>query len=148
MTVTFEVGTDLDMATVQVQNRVNIAQSSLPEPVIVQGVTVQKRSTDIVLFLSLISTKPEYDALYLSNYGTLNLLNELTRLKGVGDVDVMGAGDYSMRVWMDPELMRIRGVSPEEIYSAISAQNVDVSPGSVGQALGNNKNAFDYSLLV
>ena len=148
LTVTFQVGTDIDMATVQVQNRVNIAQSSLPEPVIVQGVTVQKRSTDIVLFLSLISTRPEYDALYLSNYGTLNLLNELTRLPGVGDVDVMGAGDYSMRVWMDPELMRIRGVSPEDVYSAISAQNVDVSPGAVGQALGNNKNAFEFTLIV
>ena len=148
LTVTFEVGTDIDMATVQVQNRVDIAKSSLPNPVIVQGVTVQKRSTDIVLFLSLISSSPEYDALYLSNYGTLNLLNELTRLPGVGDVDVMGAGDYSMRVWMDPELMRIRGVSPEDVYSAISDQNVNVSPGSVGQAIGDNKNAFEFTLIV
>lgn len=149
LTVTFEVGTDIDMATVQVQNRVNIAQSSLPQPVIVQGVTVQKRSTDIVLFLSLTSNTPMYNSLYLSNYATLNLLNELTRVPGVGDVNVMGAGNYSMRIWMDPEAMRIRGISPEQVYQAIASQNVEVSAGSVGQSLGaTNKNAFEYTLTV
>ncbi len=149
LTVTFEVGTDIDMATVQVQNRANIAEPLLPEAVKVQGVTIQKQSTNIVLFLTLTSTNPLYDALYLSNYGTLNLLNDLTRLPGVGDVNIMGIGDYSMRVWMDPDLMRIRGVSPEEVYQAISAQNVSVSPGSVGQALdATNKNAFANTLIV
>lgn len=150
LTITFQVGTDIDMATVQVQNRVNIAQPQLPQPVIVQGVTVQKRSTDIVLFLSLTSSNPMYDALYLSNYATLNMLDDLTRLPGVGDVDVMGAGDYSMRVWLDPEAMQIRGISPEQVYQAIAAQNVEVSAGSVGQSLGNNdnKNAFEYTLTV
>ena len=127
LTVTFAVGTDIDMATVQVQNRVNIANSSLPNPVVVQGVTVQKQSTDIVLFLSLISTDSIYDGLYLSNYATLNFSDELTRLPGVGDVNIMGTGDYSMRVWMNPEIMRIRGVSPAEVYEAIAGQNVEVS---------------------
>ena len=126
LTVTFAVGTDIDMATVQVQNRVNIANSSLPNPVIEQGVTVQKRSTDIVLFLSLISTDSIYDGLYLSNYATLNFSDELTRLPGVGDVDIMGTGDYSMRIWMDPEIMRIRGVTPADVYNAVAAQNVEV----------------------
>lgn len=149
LTITFAIGTDIDMATVQVQNRVNIATSSLPQPVVVQGVTVQKRSTDIVLFMSLTATDSIYDALYLSNYATLNLLDELTRLPGVGDVNVMGMGNYSMRVWMDPEIMRIRGVSPEDVYNAISAQNVEVSAGSVGQAINmDNKNSFQYTLTV
>ncbi len=149
LTVTFAVGTDIDMATVQVQNRVNIANSSLPNPVIEQGVTVQKRSTDIVLFMSLIATDSIYDGLYLSNYATLNFSDELTRLPGVGDVDIMGTGDYSMRIWMDPEIMRIRGVSPTDVYNAIAAQNVEVSPGSVGQAIDQtNKNAFQYTLNV
>ena len=124
LTVTFAVGTDIDMATVQVQNRVNIANSSLPNPVVVQGVTVQKQSTDIVLFLSLVSTDSIYDGLYLSNYATLNFSDELTRLPGVGDVNIMGTGDYSMRIWMNPEIMRIRGVSPAEVYNAIAGQNV------------------------
>ncbi len=149
LTVTFAVGTDIDMATVQVQNRVNIANSSLPNPVVVQGVTVQKQSTDIVMFLSLISTDSIYDGLYLCNYAELNFANELTRLPGVGDVNIMGTGDYSMRVWMNPEIMRIRGVSPAEVYEAIAAQNVEVSPGSVGQAIDKeNKNAFQYTLTV
>ena len=149
LTVTFAVGTDIDMATVQVQNRVNIANSSLPNPVVVQGVTVQKQSTDIVMFLSLISTDSIYDGLYLSNYATLNFSDELTRLPGVGDVNIMGTGDYSMRIWMNPEIMRIRGVSPAEVYEAIAAQNVEVSPGAVGQAISkDNKNAFQYTLTV
>ena len=80
LTVTFAVGTDIDMATVQVQNRVNIANSSLPNPVVVQGITVQKQSTDIVLFLTLVSTDSIYDALYLNNYATLNFSDELTRI--------------------------------------------------------------------
>ena len=95
LTVTFEVGTDLDIATIMVQNRVAIAQSSLPEAVVVQGITTRKQSTNIVMILSLASTDPEYDALYLTNYATLNMLDELTRLPGVGSVSVMGAGDYS-----------------------------------------------------
>ncbi len=149
LTVTFAVGTDIDMATVQVQNRVNIANSSLPNPVVVQGITVQKQSTDIVLFLTLVSTDSIYDALYLNNYATLNFSDELTRLPGVGNVTIMGAGDYSMRIWMNPEIMRIRGISPSDVYEAIAAQNIEVSAGSVGQAIDkDNKNAFQYTLIV
>ena len=149
LTVTFALGTDIDMATVQVQNRVDIATSSLPNPVVVQGVTVQKQSTNIVLFMSLISNSPQYDGLYLNNYAVLNFTNELTRIPGVGDVQIMGAGDYSMRIWMDPEIMRIRGVSPAEVYDAIAAQNIEVSAGSVGQTIdSSNKNAFQYTLTV
>lgn len=150
LTITFKVGTDIDMATVMVQNRVSIAQSSLPEPVIVQGVTVQKQSSNIVMFLTMTSQDSLYNGLYLTNYATLNLVDQLTRVPGVGAVNVMGAGDYSMRVWLDPEAMRIRGLSPADVYQAIQSQNVAVSAGYVGQPIGaqSNDNAFQYTLNV
>lgn len=149
LTITFAVGTDIDMATVQVQNRVSVAQSSLPTPVVVQGVTVQKQSSNIVMFLTLKSDNQEYNGLYLSNYAKLNLVDQLTRVPGVGAVNVMGAGDYSMRVWLDPDAMRIRNLSPTDVYQAIQAQNVEVSAGNVGQPIGSgNANAYQYSLTV
>lgn len=149
LTITFAVGTDVDMATVQVQNRVSVAQSSLPEPVIVQGVTVQKQSSNIVMFLTMSAQDSIYNGLYLTNYAKLNLVDQLTRVPGVGAVNVMGAGDYSMRIWLDPEAMRIRGISPAEVYQAIQTQNMEVSAGTVGQPIGkNNTNAFQYSLSV
>ena len=149
LTITFAVGTDIDMATVQVQNRVSVAQSSLPTPVVVQGVTVQKQSSNIVMFLTMTSDSKDYDGLYLSNYAKLNLVDQLTRVPGVGAVNVMGAGDYSMRIWLDPAAMRIRYLSPADVYQAIQSQNVEVSAGNVGQPIGtDNKNAYQYSLTV
>lgn len=149
LTITFAVGTDIDMATVQVQNRVSVAQSSLPEPVVVQGVTVQKQSSNIVMFLTMTAQDSIYDGLYLTNYAKLNLVDQLTRVPGVGAVNVMGAGNYSMRIWLDPEAMRIRGISPAEVYQAIQAQNMEVSAGTVGQPIGkDNANAFQYTLSV
>lgn len=146
LTVTFEVGTDIDMATVLVQNRVNIALNSLPGEVIQQGVTVQKQSSNIVLFITLTGDSI-YNQLYLSNYAQLQLVDQLTRTPGVGAVNIMGAGDYSMRVWLDPEAMRIRNVSPAQVYQAISKQNIAISAGSVGQTLSNNaNNTFQYTL--
>ena len=148
LTVTFEVGTDIDMATVLVQNRVNIALNSLPTEVTQQGVTVQKQSTNIVLFITLTGDE-NYDQLYLSNYAQLQLVDQLTRTPGVGGVDIMGAGKYSMRVWLDPEAMRIRGISAAEVYQAISKQNLAVSAGYVGQRLDSTAdNAFQYTLNV
>ena len=149
LTITFAVGTDIDMASVQVQNRVSVAQSSLPTPVVVQGVTVQKQSSNIVMFLTLQSDREEYNGLYLSNYAKLNLVDQLTRVPGVGAVNVMGAGDYSMRIWLDPAAMRIRNLSPTDVYEAIQTQNVEVSAGTVGQPIGSgNTNAYQYSLTV
>ena len=148
LTVTFETGTDIDMATVLVQNRVNIALSSLPSEVTQQGVVVQKQSTNIVLFITLTGDK-EYDQLYLSNYAQLQLVDQLTRTPGVGGVQIMGAGKYSMRVWLDPEAMRIRGISPAEVYAAISKQNLAISAGYVGQTLdATADNAYQYTLNV
>ena len=149
LTITFKVGTDIDMATVQVQNRVNVAQSSLPEPVIVQGVTVQKQSSNIVMFLTMSSQDSLYNGLYLTNFAKLNLVDQLTRVPGVGAVNVMGAGNYSMRIWLDPEAMRIRNISPQQVYQSIQMQNVEVSAGYVGQPIGKtNNNPFQYTLNV
>ena len=155
LTITFAVGTDIDMATVQVQNRVSVAQASLPTPVVVQGVTVQKQSSNIVMFLTMTSDNKEYDGLYLSNYATLSLADQLTRVPGVGAVNVMGAGDYSMRIWLDPAALRIRNLSASDVYQAIQAQNVEVSAGTVGQPLpatgtsGNSGSpAYQYTLTV
>lgn len=148
LTITFEVGTDIDMATVLVQNRVNIALNSLPTEVTQQGVTVQKQSSNIVLFITLTGDK-QYDRLYLSNYAQLQLVDRLTRTPGVGAVNVMGAGKYSMRVWLNPEAMRIRSISPTEVFQALTEQNVAVSAGYVGQTLGKGAdNAFQYTLNV
>lgn len=147
LTVTFEVGTDIDMATVMVQNRVAIAQGSLPEAVIQQGITTQKQSTNIVLFLSLESDSTNrYNSLYLSNYANLNIVDALSRIDGVGGVNVFGAGNYSMRIWLNPETMRIRGVTPADVYQAIQSQNMEVSAGSVGAPPTDSKEAFQFSI--
>ncbi len=146
LTVTFEVGTDIDMATVLVQNRVNIAQGNLPEAVIQQGIITRKQSTNIVMFLSLTSDNPLYNSLYLSNYAKLNITDELSRLPGVGGVNVFGADNYSMRIWLDPEVMRIRNLTPADVYSAIRAQNMEVSAGSVGQPPIDTGEAFQFTL--
>ncbi|MBQ8734562.1 MAG: multidrug efflux RND transporter permease subunit [Bacteroidaceae bacterium] len=148
LTITFEVGTDIDMATVMVQNRVNVAMNSLPSEVTQLGVTVQKQSSNIVLFLTLTGDSI-HDQLYLSNYAKLQITDQLARTPGVGAVNIMGAGNYSMRIWLDPEAMRIRGITPAEVYSAINSQNIAVSAGYVGQTLGKGAdNAFQYTLNV
>ncbi len=148
LTVTFEVGTDIDMATVMVQNRVSVALNSLPEAVKQQGVTVQKKSSNIVMMLTL-GGDSIYDGLYLANYANLNLVDQLTRVPGVGAVNVMGASDYSMRIWLAPEAMRIRGLSADQVYAAIQAQNMEVSAGNIGQPFGRSgNNAFQYTLNV
>lgn len=148
LTITFAVGTDIDMATVMVQNRVSIAQGSLPEAVIVQGITTRKQSSNIVMMLTLSSDNPIYDGLYLGNYASLNMTNELTRLPGVGSVSVMGAGSYSMRIWLDPSAMRIRNLTPNMVFQAISTQNTQVSAGYVGQPIASADNPFQYTLTV
>ncbi len=145
--VTFENGTDLDMATVKVQNRVSRAEPTLPSAVRQQGVSVTSRSSDIILFVALETDKPEtYDGLYLTNYAQLNIVDELSRIEGVGQVEAFGSGEYSMRVWLDPDLMRVRGITSSDVMAAISSQNIEVSAGSVGaQPEGNSQN-FEFTL--
>lgn len=133
ITVTFETGTDVNQATFNVSNRVNIATPRLPEEVRRTGVVVQKRSNDILMALMLISPNKTYDPLYLSNYVTLNVLDELKRVKGVGDATVFGTQDYSMRVWLRPDRMAQLGVTTSDIAAAITAQNAQYAAGRIGQ---------------
>src|ERR1700722_15089332 len=148
LTVTFKIGTDLDTAQVLVQNRVAIALSSLPQAVQAQGVTVQKRSTAILLFVTLTSPDDRYDSLYLANYATINLKDELARLPGVGNVNVFGAGQYSMRVWLDPNKLQVRGLMPQDVIQAIQQQSQQVTAGQVGMPPTPPGQAFQYTLNV
>nr|MBP6766973.1 efflux RND transporter permease subunit [Reyranella sp.] len=133
LTVTFEIGTDLDFAQVLVQNQVSAALASLPMPVQAQGLVVQKKSTSILQIVSLTSPDQRYDSLYLSNYATINLVNELARLPGVGNVNVLGVGQYSMRVWLDPQKLYTFGLTPSDVSKVIQQQSQDVTAGQVGQ---------------
>jgi hydrophobe/amphiphile efflux-1 (HAE1) family protein len=132
LTVTFEIGTDVDLAQVQVQNRVNQALPRLPETVRALGVTTEKSSPDITMVVHLISPDGRYDPLYLRNYAVLNVRNELARLRGAGQVVVFGAGDYAMRVWLDPNKVASRGLSASDVVGAIREQNLQVAAGVVG----------------
>ena len=131
--MTFEVGTNLDMAQVLVQNRVNLALPTLPSEVKQTGVSVKKKSPNILLVVNLISPKGTYDQLYLSNYATIQIRDELAQIKGVGDVTYLGQLDYSMRVWLDPERMAARNLSASDVVAALREQNVQVAAGSLGR---------------
>ena len=145
--ITFENGTDLDMAAVKVQNRLSQAEPVLPTAVKQQGVNVMSRSSNIILFLAIESDNPErYDGLFLTNYANINLVDELSRVDGVGGVSAFGAGSYSMRVWLDPEKMRIRGITPADVMAAIQSQNMEVSAGSVGASPAPDNQSFEYTI--
>lgn len=149
LTITFEQGTDVDMAVVKVQNRISMAEATLPSSVREQGVQVMSRSSNIILFVALESDDPgRYDALYLTNYAKLHLVDELSRVDGVGQVDAFGAGAYSMRIWLDPEEMRIRNLTPNDVIEAIQGQNLQVSAGSVGSAPQSGPEAFQYTVTA
>ncbi len=133
ITATFDVGTDVNMAAVNVNNRVKAAEPRLPEAVRRNGVIVQMRSNDILQVVALESEKGKYGTLFLSNYASLNIVDELKRLKGVGDVTIFGAQDYSMRIWLKPDRMAQLKLTTSDISNAISAQNAQNAAGKIGQ---------------
>ncbi|MEY3838512.1 MAG: Efflux pump rane transporter BepE, partial [Pseudomonadota bacterium] len=133
ITATFEIGTNIDQATFNVSNRVNIASPRLPEMVRRTGVIVQKKSNDILLVVMLTSKDKQFDPLYLSNYATLNVLDEIKRVKGVGDANIFGARDYSMRIWLKPDRMAQLGITTSDIAAAIQSQNAQYAAGKIGQ---------------
>src|SRR6266581_4755790 len=133
LTVTFKLGTDLNIAQVLVQNRVSLAQPILPDLVKRRGVTVKKKSPSVLMIVNLYSPDQSRDNLYLSNYATIQLKDELSRLPGVGDISFLGRRDYSMRIWLDPEKMSTRNLTASDITKAISEQNTQVAAGSLGQ---------------
>ncbi|MBV8146512.1 MAG: efflux RND transporter permease subunit [Gammaproteobacteria bacterium] len=130
--VTFKVGTDLDFAQVLVQNRVAAALASLPDAVQSNGVVTKKKSTAILQIITLTSDDPRFDSLFLSNYASLRMRDELARLPGVGDVNVFGIGQYSMRVWLNPQQLLARSLTPSDVINAIRHQSQEVAAGQVG----------------
>lgn len=129
--VTFEIGTDLNFAQMLVQNRVQSALAQLPSQVQQQGVLVQQKSTAVLQFITLTSEHDEYDGLFLNNYASINMQNELSRLPGVGNVTVFGSGTYAMRIWLNPQKMFAYGLNPSDVINAISSQNKEISAGQL-----------------
>src|SRR5580704_13929102 len=148
LTVTFQIGTDLDFAQVLVQNRVSTALASLPASVQAQGLTVQKKSTSILQIVSLNSPDGRFDSLYLSNFATINLVNELSRLPGVGNVNVLGVGQYSMRVWLDPQKLYTYGLTPSEVTRVIQEQSQPVTAGQVGTPPAPKGQDFQFTVDI
>jgi HAE1 family hydrophobic/amphiphilic exporter-1 len=147
LTVTFAIGTDLNFAQVLVQNRVASAMAALPQAVQAQGVNVQQKSTAILGIVTLTASKGQYDSLYLSNYAAINLQQEMSRLPGVGNVTVFGAGQYAMRIWLDPQLMQARGLMASDVTSAIQQQSAQVTAGQIGAPPAAGQ-SFQYTLNV
>ena len=146
LTVTFKPETDLNIAQVLVQSRVNIASAKLPSEVKRRGVTVKKKSTGVLMIVNLSSKTGSRDDLYLSNYATIQLRDELARLDGVGDIVFLGQRDYSMRIWFDPYKLSARGLSAEQATQAIEQQNAQVAAGQIGQPPVPNGQAFQYTI--
>jgi multidrug efflux pump subunit AcrB len=134
LTVTFSLGTDPDINTVNVQNRAQLAEPKLPDEVTRQGLTIKKKSSALLLVLALYSPKGTYDALFLSNYATINIKDSLARVSGVGEAGIYGPLDYSMRVWLDTARMTSLGLAPTDIINAIQSQNVQAAAGRIGAA--------------
>jgi HAE1 family hydrophobic/amphiphilic exporter-1 len=148
LTVTFEIGSDPNMNQVQVQNRINNALAQLPQAVQAQGVAIRAKSPSILEFVTLSSTDGKYDALYLWNYATINLVNELARLPGVGNVTVMGAGEYAMRIWLDPQALQSLNLEPKDVIQAVQEQSQEVTAGQVGMPPAPRDQAFQYTVDV
>ncbi|QJE97128.1 efflux RND transporter permease subunit [Luteolibacter luteus] len=146
LTVTFKLGTDPDMAQVQVQNRVAQALPKLPEEVRRIGVTTVKSSPDLTMVVHLLSPDGRYDDIFVRNYATLQVRDVLTRLPGVGQVQLFGSGDYAMRVWLDPNKVAARGMTAGDVVNAIREQNVQVAAGAIGQQ--PNPGSSDTELLI
>ena len=154
LTITFAIGTDPNNAQVLVQNRVSLATPVLPDVVKQIGVSVKKRSPSILMVVNLYSEsdpatdKPYFDQLYLSNYATIQLRDELARLDGVGDVTLLGQQDYSMRVWVDPEQLETRGLTATDVIQVLREQNVQVAAGQIGQAPVPKGQDFQYTMTT
>ncbi len=146
LTVTFNNGVDLNMAQVLVQNRVALAQPILPDLVKRKGVTVKKKSPSVLMIVNLFSPGDTRDSLYLSNYATIQLKDELSRLPGVGDITYLGQRDYSMRLWLDPEKMASRNLSTTDVVQAIEQQNTQVAAGQLGQPPVRSGQMFQYTI--
>jgi HAE1 family hydrophobic/amphiphilic exporter-1 len=148
LTVSFEIGSDPNFDQVLVQNRVQNAMAQLPQATQAQGVSIRAKSPSILEFVTLNSPDGQYDALYMWNYATINLVNELARLPGVGNVTVMGAGQYSMRIWMDPQKLYSFGLVPQDVINAVQQQSQEVTAGQVGMPPAPKDQQFQYTIDI
>ncbi|MCE5230396.1 multidrug efflux RND transporter permease subunit [bacterium] len=146
--VYFQVGYDLDIAAVDVQNRVGLANSQLPSEVVRQGINIIKQSPDILMAIDLISPTNEYDDLYLSNYALINLKDNIARVNGVGQVNMMGKGDYGMRIWVNPDQLAKLGLTVNDVANSIKEQNLQAPAGQVGQPPVPKGQQFQYAVQV
>ncbi|MCT8971995.1 efflux RND transporter permease subunit [Microbaculum marinisediminis] len=148
LTVSFDIGTDPDIAQVNVQNRVQLAMPNLPATVTDLGVSVNKEEPGFLLIVNIFSPNETYDSLFLSNYASINVVDPLSRVTGVGSVSVLGALNYSMRVWMDPNRMASLSITPQHVYSAIQAQNAQAAVGQIGAAPTNDSQLIQYNITA
>jgi multidrug efflux pump len=148
LNVFFEIGTDPDQATIDVNNRVQAALSSLPQEVQVRGVTVRKSSSSILKIISIFAEDDAYDKIFMANYALINIVDELKRVKGVGDAALFGVQDYSMRIWMQPDKLAKFNLTPTDVIAALSEQNNQFASGRFNQAPTTGKEAFTYSVTT
>jgi multidrug efflux pump len=146
LSVTFDVGTDLNTALVMVQNRVALAMPQLPTEVQLQGITIKKKTPDILLVVNFISPHGRYDDIYLSNYALISVRDELFRLEGVSDINIFGERDYSIRVWLDPQKMAGRGITAGDVAAAIQEQSIESAAGVIGSAPAPSRQMFELPL--
>ncbi len=147
-TVTFEIGTDVDLAANNVSNRVRLAEPRLPEEVRRNGVTVQKQSSSFIQIVTLTSPGGRYDSVYLSNYASINVLEPLKRVPGVGNVQIFGARDYAMRIWLRPDRMALYGLTPNDVAAAIREQNAQFAVGKIGQGPASKDLELTYTVTA
>src|SRR6516165_10275128 len=148
LTVTFDIGTDINTALVMVQNRVALAMPQLPTQVQNQGITIRKKTPDILMIVNFVSPDGRYDDKYLSNYATINVKDELLRVEGVSDINVQGQRDYSIRAWLDPQKLAARNMTAMDVANAIRTQNLDAPAGRVGQPPATAESAFQLPLTT
>ena len=148
LSVAFNIGTDGDINTINVNNRVQGALSQLPEAVQSQGVTVELRSDSILMLVALTSQSGDYDRIYMQNYATLNILDELRQVPGVGNAEVLGGGEFAMRIWMDPDKLAQYDLTPSEVASAIRAQNTEIPAGNLAATPQSEPRAYTYTITA
>ena len=146
LSITFEIGTDPDIAAVNVQNRVALANSQLPTEVANQGITVKKASTSMLMIVNIYSPGKTYDGIFLSNYADINIADALVRLDGVGDASILGSRPYGMRIWIDPDRLAGLDLTADDVIAAIAEQNIQATAGSIGAPPAPSNQQFQYSI--
>src|SRR5579871_115560 len=146
LSCTFDVSTNLDAALVMVQNRVTLAMPLLPTAVQQQGITIRKKTPDILMIVSFTSPDGRYDDIFLSNYFLINVRDELLRVPGVSDINILGERDYSIRVWLDPQKLASRSMTGADVANAIRSQNIEAPLGQLGQAPMDRRDAFQFPI--